>query len=420
MMFKKKMVVLCIAVWAVLWFAPLAPAANPAGFDDNEIRIGQWGPQTGPAAPWGSVARGSKLLFDVVNEEGGINGRKIKYFIRDDMYNPAQTVAVVKELVERQGVFAFVGGVGAACGMAVKDYLAANKIPWVGPSAADQDFVQPINPYLFAVYPLYRDEANVLAKYIVEKLNTKKVGMLYQNDAYGKDGLEGAKERLATYKMSLVAEIPVEPTEKDLASQILRLKNSGAEAVLMFVNPTAAVIALKTAANVGFKPQWVSSNTLSDYPLMFKITGGLWEGVITGAFGEIPDSMNPLMVKYREAAKRLNPQERWGTFYYAGILFADPIVEALKKAGRNLSTDEFDQGSPDHRPQGQLDGKAASGDRFGYDPEVRSQCKLHPVAGLDDKRSGHLEEVVIVSGAAHWPQGLRAAPVCAAIVFRLK
>ncbi len=329
----------CIAILGVFFITTGAQAAPPAGFDDKEIRIAQWGPQTGPAAPWGSVARGSKLLFDVVNEEGGINGRKIKYFIRDDMYNPAQTTAVVKELVERQGIFAFVGGVGAACGMAVKDYLAANKIPWVGPSAADQDFVTPLNPYLFAVYPLYRDEANVLTKYVVDKLKMKKIGMLYQNDAYGKDGLEGVKERLATYKMTLVAEIPVEPTEKDLASQILRLKNSGAEAVLMFVNPTIAVITLKTAANVGYKPQWVSSNTLSDYPLMFKISGGLWEGVITGAFGEIPDSKNPLMVKYREAAKRLAPEERWGTFYYAGILFADPIVEALKKAGRNLSTE---------------------------------------------------------------------------------
>ena len=338
-MFKKRMFVSVIAVGVVLCIAQAAPAAAPAGFDDNEIRIRQWGPQTGPAAPWGSVARGSKLLFDIVNEEGGIHGRKIKYFIRDDMYNPAQTVGVVKELVERQGIFAFVGGVGSAPGMAVKDYLMSNKIPWVGPSAADQDFVQPLNPYLFAVYPLYRDEANVLAKYIVEKLNMKKIAILYQNDAYGKDGLEGAKERLATYKMNLVAEIPVEPTEKDLASQILRLKNSGAEAVLMYVNPTAAVITLKTAANVGFKPQWVSSNTLSDYPLMFKISGGLWEGVITGAFGEVPDSTHPLMVKYREAAKRLTPQERWGTFYYAGILFADPIIEVLKKAGRNLSTE---------------------------------------------------------------------------------
>jgi branched-chain amino acid transport system substrate-binding protein len=336
---KFKMFVSSIAMLAVISFTGIGQAAAPPGFDDNEIRIGQWGPQTGPAAPWGSVARGSKLLFDVVNEEGGIHGRKIKYFLRDDMYNPAQTAAVVKELVERQNVFAFVGGVGSAPGMAVKDYLAANKIPWVGPAAADQEFVQPLDPYLFAVYPLYKDEASILSKYIVENLKMKKIGILYQNDAYGKDALNGVKERLVTYKLNLVAEIPVEPTEKDLASQILRLKNSGAEAVLMYVGVPTAVIAVKTAATVGFKPQWVSTNTCSDYPLMFKISGGLWEGVITGAFGEIPDSKHPLMVKYREAAKRLAPQERWGTFYFAGILFADPIVEALKRVGRNLSTE---------------------------------------------------------------------------------
>ena len=339
MLFRKKMLVSAVAVLAVLFVADMSWAAQPAGFDDNEIRIGQWGPQTGPAAPWGSVARGSKLLFDVINEEGGINGRKIKYFIRDDMYNPAQTVAVVKELVERQGVFAFVGGVSAAGGLAVKDYLAQNKVIWVGPATSVREYVFPVQPYLFSVYPLYEDEASILTKYIVDTLKMKKLGILYQNDSYGKNGLEGCKQRLATYKLALVAEIPIEPTEKDLGSQILRLKSSGAEAVLMYVNPTSAVIALKTAANVGFKPQWVSSNTLSDYPLMFKISGGLWEGVITGNFGEIPDSKNPLMVKYKAAAKRLAPEERWGTFYSAGILFADPLVEALKKAGRNISTE---------------------------------------------------------------------------------
>lgn len=339
MKFKRKLLLPAVVVSVFLVFAFAAFASAPKGFDDKEIRIGQWGPQTGPAAAWGNVARGSKLLFDIVNEEGGIHGRKIRYFIRDDMYNPAQTVAVVKELVERQGVFAFVGGVGAACGMAVKDYLAANKIIWVGPSAAYNDFVFPVNPYLFAVYPLYKDEGSILAKYIVDKLKMKKIAMLYQNDGYGKDGLDGVKQRLDTYKMSLVAEIPVEPTEKDLASQILKLKNSGAEAVVMFVNPTVAVIALRTSATIGFKPQWVSSNTLSDYGLMHRITGGLWEGVITGAFGDVPDSPKPLMVKYREAAKRLAPEERWSTFYMAGILFADPLVEALRRVGRNLSTE---------------------------------------------------------------------------------
>ncbi|HOJ15304.1 MAG TPA: ABC transporter substrate-binding protein, partial [Deltaproteobacteria bacterium] len=137
-----------------------------------------------------------------------------------------------------------------------------------------------------------------------EKLGAKKIGFLYQNDAYGKDGLAGCKQRLKAYNMTLVEEVPVEPSEKDLSSQLLRLKNSGAEVVFMWVNPTTAVITLKTSATIGFKPQWFSSDTLSDYPLMDTLTGGLWEGVITGAFGMPPLSDHPLMVKYREAVKR--------------------------------------------------------------------------------------------------------------------
>jgi len=317
----------------------LTCSAQEKGFDDKEIRIGQWGPQTGPAAPWGAVARGSGLLFDVVNEEGGIHGRTIRYFLRDDQYNPAQTVAVVKDLVERRGVFAFVGGVGGACGLAVMEYLKQNKIIWVGPSAAIREFVFPANPYLFAVYPLYEDESSILTKFVVEKLKAKKIGFFFQNDQYGKDGLSGAKKRLATYNMSLIAEIPVEPGDKDLSSQILRFKESGAEVVIMFVNPTVAAIALKTAATIDYKPQWVSSDTLSDYPLMNTITGGLWEGVITGAFGLPPDTDHPILNKYRDAAKRFSPEERWGTFYLAGILFADPLVEALHRVGPNLSTE---------------------------------------------------------------------------------
>ncbi len=327
-----------LAVVAVIALPVSSDAARP-GFDKKEIRIAQWGPQTGPAAPWGSVARGSDILFNMVNEQGGIHGRKIKYFIRDDQYNPAQTKGVVKELVERKGIFAFVGGVGAACGMAVKDYLAQNKVIWVGPSTAINEYVFPPNPYLFAVYPLYEDEASILTKYIVEKMGVKKIGFFYQNDSYGKSGLTGCKERLATYKMKLAEEIPVEPGEKDLSSQMLRLKNSRAEVVIMWVNPTSAAIALKTCATLNYKPQWISSNTLSDYQLMNKITGGMWEGVITGAFGVPPLSDHPLMNKYREAAKKFAPEERFGTFYLAGVLFAEPLVDALKRVGPKLSTD---------------------------------------------------------------------------------
>ena len=337
---RKKGLFFVLIVMLSLVALPPAGAAAP-GFDDKEIRVAQWGPQTGPAAPWGSVARGSSILFNLVNEEGGIHGRKIKYFIRDDQYNPSQTKAAVKELVEKHGIFAFVGGVSAAGGLAVKDYLAQNKVIWVGPATSVKEYVFPVNPYLFGVYPLYEDEASLLTKYIVEKLKIKKIGFFYQNDSYGKNGLDGFRQRMSHYKLKPVAEIPVEPTEKDLASQMLKFKNAGAESVILWVNPTTAVIALKTCATIGYKPQWVSSNTLSDYALMHKISGGLWEGVITGAFAEPPDSNLPLMAKYREAAKRMAPDERWGLFYMAGILFAEPFVDALKRVGPKLSTEAW-------------------------------------------------------------------------------
>lgn len=334
--------ILCLSLSLMLSTA--GNAANP-GFDDKEIRIGQFSPQTGPAAPWGAVARGSALLFDLVNEEGGIHGRKIKYFIRDSQYNPALAQVAVKELVERKGVFAFTGGVSGAGGQAVKNYLAKKKVLWVVPgtaainTVADRDKVFPPSPYRFCSYPLFEDEASIVTRYAVEKLDYKKIGFLYQNDVFGKGGLNGCKQRLASYNMNLVEAIPVEPTEKDLTSQMLRLKNSGAECVLMWVSPTLAAITLKTCITVDYKPQWIAFDGLSDYPLMNKITGGLFEGVITAAFVPPPDSDDPLVVKYREAAKKFAPEERWGTFYIAGILFSEPLVETLKRVGRDLSTE---------------------------------------------------------------------------------
>lgn len=335
---KNSFLFLSVLVLAVLILTPNNYAAE-RGFDDGEIRIGSWGPQTGPAAPWGAISRGPGILFSLVNEEGGIHGRKIKHFIRDDQYNPAQTKAVAKELVERQGVLAVTSGLGSATVLAVKDYLAENKVISVGMCTGAKELVYPLNPYLFSCFDLFGDEASVLTKYVIEKLKSKKIGFFYQNDPMGWDALAGAKERMETYGLKFVAEIPVEPTEKDLTSQIMKFKNSGAETVIMQVAPTPGVIAVKTAAAIGYKPQWVSADTLGDLPLMYKITGGLWEGAITG--GKIVDAngSHPLVVKYREATKRLTPDEPFGFFFLAGIMFAEPLVYALKKVGRNLSTE---------------------------------------------------------------------------------
>ncbi len=338
---KKVMRVMLVSIFAVFLLAGLGQAATERGFDDQEIRIAAWGPQTGPAAPWGAVARGSKLLFDIVNEEGGIHGRKIKFFVRDDQYNPSQTVAAVKELVERYGIFAFVGGVGTACCQSVYKILLENKIIWISPCSGARSFWDPHNPYLWNIWATYEDDSSILAKFAVEKKKYKKIAMFYQNDDYGLDALDSVKYRLSKYKMELVAALPVEPTERDLSSQVAKLKASGAEAVIGYCSPTQAAIALRTSVSQGFRPQWIHSYNLSDYPLMNKITDGLWskEGVITSGFFIPPYADHPLIKKYRAAQERMAPTERWGIFYQAGIVVGEPLVYAMKKAGKNLSTE---------------------------------------------------------------------------------
>lgn len=311
------------------------------GVTDTEILVGQWGPQTGPAAAWGSVARGTGLLFKIINEEGGIHGRKIKYFLRDDSYQPAKTKAIVKEFIEQIGVFAVVAGVGVGTGMAVRDELMENKVIWVGPATGVYNWIQPLQKYLFAVFPLYDDEAYHLTAYLYEKMGLKKIAMFHQNDDYGKQGLLGVERYLKEKNTSLVARLSYEVTERDLSSHALKLKDSGAQAVILWSSPAHAAILLGETAKIGFKPQWASSCTLSDAPQMLQMTKGLWAGTINSYFAELPDSDHPLMVKYREWHKKLEPQERWGVFYYAGMMFAEPFVEGLKRAGRNLTPETF-------------------------------------------------------------------------------
>jgi len=337
-MFKREKILLLL-IFVILFIPTLASSQKVRGVTDTEILVGQWGPQTGPAAGWGSVARGTDLFFKIINEEGGINGRKFKYFLRDDAYQPAKTKAIAKEFVEDIGVFAVVGGVGVATGMSVKDYLMENNVFWFGPVTGVYEWIKPFQKYLFSLYPLYDDEIYTLTGYFYEKLGLKKISVFYQNDSYGKQGLMGVERYLKEKNSNVLVKVSAEVTDRDLSTHALKLKESKAEAVIMITTPAHAALLLAETAKIGFKPQWGTSNTLSDAPFMLQITKGMWAGVIHSNFIEPPDSNHPLMVKYREWHKKLAPQERWGIFYIAGILFAEPFVEGVKRAGRNLNND---------------------------------------------------------------------------------
>lgn len=337
----KKTVIIMSAFALVISLATVPGAMAERGVTDTEIRIGQWGPQTGPAALWGSVGRGTGCYFDMINAEGGIHGRKIKYFLRDDGYMPPRTKAIAKELVEDKEVFAFAGGVGTATGMAVKKYLHKKKVPWVGPASGSSHWAFPPTKYLFADYPIYCDEVTILINYAVKTMGKKRIAFFYQNDDFGKEGLIGAQMALEKHGMKLVTAVSVEPLDTDLSSHCIKLKSANPDCVIMFLLPKHGAIILGTAAKMGFRPQWISSSVLSDTPIMYKISKGLFKDVVLTTFGEVPDSPHPLMKKYKEAHDRFAPKDRWGIFFYAGFIFVEPMVEGLKRSGRDLTADNF-------------------------------------------------------------------------------
>ena len=338
---KKRNLGILLAVCFIVFGLPFTALAEE-GVTDTTIRIGQWGPQTGPAAPWGAVARGTGVYFQMINDEGGINGRKIEYSMFDDGYNPAKTKAGVKELQEGKGMFGWACGVGSAPGLAVMDYLMEKKIPWVGPAAGSLNWITPPQKYLFAVYPLYYTEAQLLCRYALKNMGMKKVAIAYQNDDYGKNGVQGAEKELAKHGLKLVAKVPVEQADTDMKPHVMEFKKVDADVVLLWVTPTHAVRIMGTAQAMQFKPQWMSSSTCSDFPLMMNISKGLWKDTIVAFFGDVPESTAPLMLKYKKAFdKYAAKDERWGVFFYAGIGFVEPMVEGLKRAGRDLTRERF-------------------------------------------------------------------------------
>ena len=342
-MHRKKGWIIVLALAVVIGWAIGSQAEE--GVTATEIHIGQWGPQTGPAAPWGAVSRGTDAYFKMINAQGGIHGRQLIHHNFDDGYNPARTLAGVKELQEGKGMFAWVSGVGTAPGLSVRDYLMDRKIPWVGPSAGSLEWITPPHKHLFAVYPLYYIEAKALIRYAAETLDKKRVAIAYLNDEYGKNGVKGASEELARFGMQLVASVPVEPTDTDMKPHVMELRRANADTVLLWVTPTHAVRIVGTAKAMQFEPQWMSTSTCSDFGLMEIISRGLWTGVIAATFAELPDSDHPLLQQYKREA--FDPfaarDERWGLFFYAGIAFAEPLVEALRRVGPDLTRERLVQ-----------------------------------------------------------------------------
>ena len=338
---KKKNCLIMLACVVLLCIAIIPIAHAERGVTDTEIRLGQWGAQTGPAAHYGAATRGAGCYFEMINAEGGIHGRKITYYNRDDGYMPPRTKSIVKELLDGKQVFGFVGGVGTAPGMAVKKFLHKKKIPWVSPVSGSSHWAYPPTRYLFAGFPLYCDEGAILTEYAAKKLGKKRIAYIYQNDDFGKGELFGAELALEKMGMEKVAAVPLEIMDTDLSSHCVKLMNAEPDCVIMFLIPKHGAIMLLTAAKMGFKPQWMSSYVLGDAEIMYEISKGLFKGVIFTFPAELPDSHHPLMAKYIEAKMKHAPNELFGPLFHAVFFIGELMAEGNKKSGRDLTVESF-------------------------------------------------------------------------------
>ncbi len=344
---------------ALLLLAGTAWAGNVPGVTDTEVVIGCTTPLSGPAALWGTTGMGMKAWADYINDQGGIHGRKIKFIMKDDAYNPTRGLANLQEM--KGNVFAVCGVLGTAILNASKDFYAENKLPLIT-AYADIRIWQAMPrdklKYVFIAYPDYGDEAEYLAKYAMEKLGAKKIALFYQNDDYGKHALEGLNKALAESngKAQLVGAVPYELSERALGNHALKLKESGADTVLIYTTPTHGALILKEIHKIGYKPKALTTFTLGD-PIMYKLAGEVWEGTYialpgnSGLPGADPESdrVVDILLKYDPSLKG---KEYLAMFGAVSMMHA---VEGLKNAGRDLTPESLVKGMEmikDWKPEG--------------------------------------------------------------------
>ena len=248
-----------------------AHRADP-GITATSISIGGTFPLTGVASLYKTIPAAEKAYFDYTNDHGGVNGRKINFTILDDAYDPSKTVPLTQQLVEQSKVFAVFGSLGTAPNLAIWSYLNKGKVPQVGIATGDSywGFSAKKYPWTVGYQPDYPGEGKIYGKYIAANMPSAKIGVLYQNDAYGKNYFAGLRVGLGAKKSQIVSAQSYDVTQTSLAQQILALKAAGADTFAIFATPSPTITALVTATKVGWNPTEFVNN-VSANPLFIRL-----------------------------------------------------------------------------------------------------------------------------------------------------
>jgi ABC-type branched-subunit amino acid transport system substrate-binding protein len=304
------------------------------GVSDKEIVVGQFAPFSGPAAQLGQrLNAGIQAYFKAVNEQGGVNGRTLRLLTRDDGYEPDRAVAAVKALIEQEQVFALIGSVGTPTGLAAVPVLTAAKVPLVGMFTGAQGLREPFNRYVFHVRASYFDETERIVQHLTT-LGVKKIAVFYQNDAYGKAGLEGVTRALGKRQMQAAGTGTVERNTVDVKPALDAILPAQPEAVVQIGAYKACAEFIKRARAQGYGGQFFNVSFVGSKALADEL-GPEGMGVVISQVVPFPYTASSAVV--REYQQRMKEAGEKGFDFSSmeGFLMAKVFVEGVRRAGKN-------------------------------------------------------------------------------------
>jgi branched-chain amino acid transport system substrate-binding protein len=315
------------------------------GASDSEIKIGNIMPYSGPASAYGTIGRSEAAYFKMINEQGGINGRKLDFITLDDGYSPPKAVEQVRKLVEQEEVLLIFQPLGTPSNSAIQQYMNAKKVPQLFVATGASKWGDPQHfPWTMGWQPSYQTEAKIYAKYVLQTKPDAKIGVLYQNDDFGKDYLKGIKDGLGDKAAKMiVSEASYEVTDATVDSQIVTLKGSGADVFFNITTPKFAAQAIRKSYDVDWHPLQLLTNVSISVGSVLTVAGlekGV--GILTADYRKDPVDPqwqdDPAMKEWRAFMAKYYPEgDIKDNSNVYGYTVAQTLVQTLKQCGDNLT-----------------------------------------------------------------------------------
>jgi branched-chain amino acid transport system substrate-binding protein len=343
----RKLLIAAVATGALAFASTgsvLAQKKYDAGASDTEIKIGNIMPYSGPASAYGVIGKTEAAYFNMINAQGGINGRKINFITYDDGYSPPKAVEQARKLVESDEVLVVFNPLGTPSNSAIQKYLNGKKVPQLFVATGATKWNEPKDfPWTMGWQPSYQSEAHIYAKYLMKEKPDAKIAVLYQNDDFGKDYLKGLKDGLGAKSSMITAEESYETSEPTIDNHIVKLRASGADVFLSITTPKFAAQAIKKLAEIEWKPLHIVSNVSSSIGSVIKPAGfENSQGILSAAYGKDgADSQwdnDPDMKKFLDFLAKYYPE---GNKLDGSVVFgygvAQTMVKVLEMCGDNLT-----------------------------------------------------------------------------------